>query len=182
MSSTLTEKAVVGRRVTFTYYRHLKDGPAVPGIITGTETAVNGAPLARVRLDGTRSTITPPIDYEGLTYLDEVVDVPDLPMGPFTPVADDRNGIYALDGVLYAAVGEDGETLVVLTDDLEAAKTVARHHAKSVDLDLDEDDLEAFEAERSVFEWEPENSESPWTVRTAEQGEAHAIRTYCLDA
>ena len=68
-------------------------------------------------------------------------------MGPFTPVADDRNGIYALDGVLYAAVGEDGETLVVLTDDLETAKKVARHHAKSVDLDLDEDDLEYFETE-----------------------------------
>ncbi|MFD0509399.1 hypothetical protein ACFQ0G_53835 [Streptomyces chiangmaiensis] len=97
MTTTIAHpKAVAGRRVTFTYFRDLDvaDGPEYPGIVTGTETAANGILLARIRLDGTRSNLAIPADYEGLTYLDEVVPVPELPMGRFLPVADDRNGFY----------------------------------------------------------------------------------------
>lgn len=181
-TTTLEDLAVVGRRLLFTRFRELGDGPEHPGIITGLETGDSGALRALIRIDGTRSTLSTPVDYEGLTYLDEVVDVPDLPMGPFTPVADDRNAIREHDGVLYAQVGEDGEWLVVITDDLAAAKNVARWHAKDIGLALDEDDLDAFEAEWSVFEWQPENAECPWTVRPAEDGEILAVHTYGLYA
>jgi hypothetical protein len=184
MTSTLEDLAVAGRRVTFTYYRHLKDGPAVPGIITGTETAVNGAPLARVRLDGTRSTITPPIDYEGLVYLDEVVPVPELPMGRFTPERSDTNGFWEKEGVLLAAICEDGEDLIVITDDREKAITAARAYLVDEALvDLDYVNFEHIRAHWAVFEWEPEDAEFPWTVRwDAAEGDDQAIRIHYLPA
>src|SRR5205823_1111058 len=102
MTSTLTEKAVVGRRITFTYYRDLDQPgpPAYPGIITGTQPGYSGGLVARIRLDGKRSNLAIPVDYEGLTYLDEVVPVPELPMGRFIPVASDENGFYEKAGVL----------------------------------------------------------------------------------
>lgn len=184
MTSTLEDLAVAGRRVTFTYYRHLESGPAVPGIITGTEPAVNGALLARVRLDGTRSTLTPPVDYEGLTYLDEVVPVPELPMGRFTPERSDTYGFYEKDGVLIAAICEDGEDLIVITDDREKAIAVA--HAYLDDqawVDLDYVDFDDIRAHWAVFEWEPEDAESPWTVRwDAAEGDDQAIHIFYLPA
>jgi hypothetical protein len=182
MTSTLEHMAVVGRRVTFTYHRHLGGGPAYPGIITGTEPAVNGALLARVRLDGTRSTLTPPVDYEGLRYLDEVVPVPELPMGRFTPERSDANGFWEKEGVLLATIGEDGEDLVIIADDRDKAIAAATAYVREVQVDLDYVAFDDIRAHWAVFEWEPEDAESPWTVRAAEQGEAHAIHTYCLDA
>ncbi|MFD9004454.1 hypothetical protein ACFV0T_26435 [Streptomyces sp. NPDC059582] len=183
--TTIEERAVVGRHVTFTHYRDLAvvESTQHPGIITGLEPGLaSGSLVARIRLDGTRSNLVLPADYEGLTYLDEVTDVPDLPMGAFTPVADDRNGFYEVEGALYAAIGEDGE-LVILTDDLDVAKKVARAYSAENYLGLDDEDLEAFEPSWAVFTWEPEDAESPWTVNwDAAEGDDHAIRIYRLPA
>lgn len=184
MSSTLETKAVTGRRITFTYYRHLADGPAHPGIITGTETAVNGALLARVRLDGTRSTLTPPVDYEGLTYLDEVVPVPELPMGRFTPEASDANGFWEKEGVLLAAIGEDGEDLVIITGLREEAIAAARAYLDDQAwVDLDYVDFDDIRTHWAVFEWEPEDAECPWIVHwDAQESDDQAIRIHYLPA
>ncbi|MBE4761808.1 hypothetical protein [Streptomyces caniscabiei] len=186
MSSTLTEKAVVGRRIEFTYHRGLTDNRAdlqAQGIITAAEPGYNGALLARVRLDGHRSNLHVPADYEGLTYLDEVVPVPELPMGPFTPVADDTNGFYEKAGVLVAAVGEDGEVLIVLTDDPAKARAAASEYAEWFGLDPDYVDQKDLSPRWAVFEWEPEDSESPWTVRwDVTETDDHAVRIYHLPA
>lgn len=186
MTSNLTEKAVAGRRVEYAYHRSLADDQATlyaPGIITGTEPGYNGALLAKVRLDGQRSTLHVPVDYDGIRYLDEVVPVPDLPMGPFTPVADDENGFFDMAGVLVAAIGEDGEALIVLTDDLSQAFAAASAYGKEVGYDPDYVDRKLFQPCWAVFEWEPEDSDSPWTVRwDAEQGDDQAIRIHYLPA
>jgi len=161
-----TEKAVAGRRITFTYYRDLDlaDGPTYPGIITGTEPGLSGALRALIRLDGTRSTLSIPVAYEGLTYLDEVIEVPELPMGRFLPFASDEFGFYEKAGVLVAAIGEDGEDLIVVTDDLAKARAAVTDYADWTGLDPDYVDLEDLRAKWAVFTWEPEDAECPWTV------------------
>lgn len=182
MTSTLTEKAVVGRRIEFTYFRELKqpNPQAFPGIITGTEPGYSGNLLALIRLDGTRSTLRTPIDYQGLTYLDEVTEVPDLPMGPFTPVADDRHGLWEKDGILYATIGEDGYDLVLITTDQTAALAVARAHLEDSLGDLDYVDFDRMTGYQAVFEWEPEDAECPWTVRWPADGYEKAVHIYYL--
>lgn len=180
MSSTLVEKAVVGRRIELAYYRDLKndgaDATYHPGIITGVDGGV------WIRLDGTRCNVRSPIDYEGLRYLDDVVPVPDLPMGPFTPAADSEHGFYEKAGVLLATIGEDGEDLVILTDDRAKAAAAAAAYDAEIGLDLDSVDYGALRAKWAVFEWEPEDSESPWTVRWASEGDDMAIHLYFLPA
>lgn len=189
MNTTLEELAVEGRRVTFTYHRdrNLPDGYAWPGIITGTEPGLSGKPQALIRLDGRRSTLSIPVDYEGITYLDEVVPVPDLPMGRFQPVADDRNGFYEKAGVLVAAIGEDGEDLVIVTDDQTAARAAAYAFSDQMGLGLESVDCVDFEVMRpcwAVFEWEPEDAECPWTVNWdgVREGDEKAVRIYYLPA
>jgi len=186
MTETALESlAVTGRRVTFTYHRdrELPDAPVHPGIVTGTEPGLNGALLAQVRLDGTRCTLTPPADYEGLTYLDEVVPVPDLPMGRFLPVADDRNAFYEKAGVLLAPIGEDGEDWVIVTGDAVKARAAAAEYAEETGVDLGYVDFDALEPCWAVFEWEAEGSDCPWTVRwDATEGEVMAVRIHYLPA
>lgn len=188
MSTPITDigaRAVTGRRVTFTYYRDLDqaDAPAYPGIITGTEPGYNGALLARIRLDGTRSNLSIPVGYEGLTYLDQVAPVPQLPMGPFTPVADDHMGFYEKAGVLLATLGEDGEDLVIVTDDLAKARAAASAYADEIGLDPDYVHLNHLHPLWAVFEWEPEDAECPWTVNwDAAEGDDQAVHIYYLPA
>jgi hypothetical protein len=183
-SSTLNDMAVAGRRVEYRVHRSLNDDRAdvyVPGIITGTEAAVNGSLLARVRLDGQRNSLALPADYDGLRYLDEVVDVPALPMGPFTPVADEMNGFLEREGVLLALLGEDGEDMVLITTDRDKARTAALAYAKETDLDLDYLDFDALDPKRVVFEWAPEESEYPWSVHwDAIESDAHAVHVFFL--
>jgi hypothetical protein len=185
MISTLTEKAAVGRRVTFTYYQDLKqpDGPAYPGIITGTEPGLSGALLARIRLDGQRSNLAIPIDYEGLTYLDEVVPVPELPMGRFIPAAGEQPGFSEHAGVLVAALGEDGEDLVIVTDDPAKARAALTAYAEWVGIDVDYVDADDLSPYWAVFEWEPEDAEGPWTARwDAVKGDDQDVHIYYLPA
>lgn len=176
----LPAEAVVGRHVEFSYRR--EPGTWHPGIITALEPGYDGDLLACVRIDGTRYTLRVPTSSPRLRYLEQVTDVPALPMGPFTPTADPRNGIYALDGVLYAAIGEDGEDLVVVTGDLEVAKQVARQHAADAEWDLDETALEGFRPEWAQFVWEPEDAESRWVWTPASKGNEHAVHAYYLPA
>lgn len=183
MSSTLEDLAVVGRRIAFTYYRDLPDGPAHPGIITGRFPSQGASVNVELRLDGMRHSLHIPPNYQGLRYLDEVVPVPALPMGRFHPFRSDSNGFWEKEGVLLAAVGEDGEDLVVITDDRDQAIAAARAYLQEVDVDLDYVDLDDIRAHWAVFEWEPEDAESPWSVRwDAEEGDDMAIRIHYLPA
>lgn len=184
MTSTQTEKAVVGRRVTFTYHRDrgLPDPPAYPGIITSTEPGLSGCLLAVIRLDGHRSHLHIPVDYEGLTYLDEVTEVPDLPMGRFLPVADDRHGLWEYEGVLLATVGEDGENLVLLTDDPAKARAAATTYLTETGVDLDYVHFDSMRALWVVFAWEPDDSEYPWTWSDASEDDDQAVHVYYLPA
>ena len=186
MTMTLENLAVVGRRVEYAYHRSLTDDTATlwtPGIITGTEPGLNGGLLARVRLDGTRSPLVVPVGYDGLRYLNEIVPVPELPMGRFLPAADDKNGFYAKAGVILAPIGEDGEELVVVTDDPAKARAAVTAYAKETGLDLDYLDFDALKPLWAVFEWEPEDSESLWTVRMdAAEGNDMAVRIHYLPA
>jgi hypothetical protein len=186
MTSTLTEKAVAGRRVTFTYYRDLEKTDAVthPGIITGTEPGFSeGTLIARVRLDGKRSSMHIPATYEGLTYLDEIVPVPELPMGRFLPFSSDQNGFYEKADVLIAAIGEDGEDPIVVTDDLAKARAAVTDYADWTGLDPDYMGLDHLRPCWAAFTWEPEDWECPWTVNwAAAEGDDQAVHIYYLPA
>jgi|tagenome__1003787_1003787.scaffolds.fasta_scaffold20547336_2 hypothetical protein len=178
---TIDARAVRGRRIELTYYRELPDGPKHPGIITRVDPAEydNGV---WIRLDGTRCNVHARHDYEGLTYLDEVMDVPELPVGRFTPAASSQFGFYEHAGVLLAAINEDGEDLIVLTGDRDKAYAAAVAYLDEIGVDPDyvrSDRLRPFWA---VFEWQPEDSEMPWTVRWPADGEDHAVRIHYLAA
>ena len=179
MSSTLTEKAVVGRRVELALYRD-KDTYR-PGIIT----AVTGDQAAlRIRLDGTRYNIPTRTDHPYLRYLDEVVaPVPALPMGPFVPTADDMLGVW--ESVPLSTIGEDGEDLILLTDDPEKARAAALAYGTEVGLALDAVDYDALQPCWAVFTWEPEDAECPWTVNlnwVANASDDQAVRIHYLPA
>lgn len=182
MSPTLTEKAVVGRRITLTRYSDLQlpDPPARPGVITG---VAEDMASAWIRLDGTRYTQATRTDYPGLAYLDEVVPVPALPMGRFTPERSDENGFWEYGGVLLATLGEDGEDLVILTGDRDKARAAAASYGAVIGLDLDYVDYDGLQPYWAVFTWEPENAESPWTVNWGVvEGDEKAVRIHYLPA
>lgn len=183
MTTATDARAVRGRRVEFTYYRDLDqaDGPVYPGIITGTEPGLSGTLLARIRLDGTRSNLSIPVAYEGIKYLNEVVLVPDLPMGAFTPVADDRMGFYEKAGVLLTAIGEDGEDIVVITSDLDEARAAVTEYAQWAGYDPDYMNLDALHPYMALFTWEREDAECPWTVSFADRiADNQAVHIYYL--
>jgi hypothetical protein len=137
----------------------------------------------KLRLDGTRNSLYVPPNYQGLRYLDEIGPVPELPMGRFIPEASDSNGFYMQAGSLLAAIGEDGEELVIVTDDLAKAQAAATAWAKETGLDLDYLGLEDLDPRWVVFEWEPEDAECPWTVSwEASEGDDQAVHIYYLPA
>lgn len=178
MTSTLAERAVVGRRITLTYYRDLEldDPPAHPGIITS---APEDGTMVWVRLDGKRYTLAARTDFQGLTYLDDVVPVPALPMGRFTPTAADMAGVW--EDVALATVGEDGEDLVLLTDAPDKARTAAKAYDADIGVDTACVDYDKVRAMWAVFEWQPEDSEKPWTVTfDAQEGVDQAVRIHYL--
>lgn len=180
MTSSLVQKAVVGRRVTLTYYRDLQlpNPPVHPGIITSVTEDQAGV---RIRLDGKRYNLPARADYRGLTYLDEVVPVPALPMGRFTPTAADLLGVW--EGVPLSTIGEDGEDLILLTGDLAKARAAAMAYDQEVGVHPDSANYDRIQACWAVFEWEPEDAEYPWTVRwDAAEGDDQAIRIHYLPA
>lgn len=176
MTDTLHTEAVVGRRVEFAYYRD-KD-TYLPGIIT----RITDDPASlRVRLDGARSNLAVPADYEGIRYLNEVVPVPALPMGRFHPTVAD------FDGSLYAGVPacefEDGD-IVILTADPETARAALPEYCKAMDMDPDYVDLALNQLNPRwvVFEWEPEDAECRWLMNFADEGADMAIHVHYLPA
>jgi len=184
MTAQTLEKAVVGRRVLFTRYSDLGNPNAArPGIITAL-VPTQGASV-KIRLDGERNSLHTRPDYQGLVYLDEVTDVPALPMGRFHPTPRDL-GDSVHHGVPVCQF-EDGTT-IALTDDKKAA--VAAMNAYIRDLvgvlyvpDVDTVTAEQVKARWAVFEWEPEDAESPWTARwDASEGDDMAIRIHYLPA
>jgi hypothetical protein len=181
MTITLEDLAVVGRRVEFAYYRSLHDDFEtlyLPGIITA---VTDDVASLRVRLDGQRSNLTVRPDYEGLRYLEQVVPVPELPMGRFTPTVDDLEGVW--EGVPLCSISEDGD-LIVLTGDRVKAIAAARTYLDEMGgVYLEDVDFDDIRAHWAVFEWEPEDAEFPWTVDwDAAEGDDHAIRIHYLPA
>lgn len=173
MKLTLQEKAVVGRRVEFAYYRDRDT--YLPGIIT----AITDDPtILRIRLDGRRSNLACRPDYEGIRYLDKVVPVPDLPVGAFTPTIDDFGGI-AYAGIPVCQL--DDEDIVILADDSGAARAALVAYCKAQDIDPEcaEDPLLGTWA---VFEWQPEDAESPWHVTFDTKGVDGAVHIHYLPA
>jgi hypothetical protein len=181
-TQTVYPKAEAGRRVLYTRYRDLPQGPEYPGVITSVDPDEPGASLL-VRLDGTRSNLFVRPNYEGLRYLDEVGPVPELPMGRFTPVASDTNGFYETAGVLLAVIGEDGEDFVILTGDQDKAREAVTVYAAEIGMDLDFIDFGLLHPYWAVFEWEPEDAECPWTVRwDASESDDQAVHIFHLPA
>ena len=183
MTTTPRNRPVVGRRVQHTRYRDLgKPGAAKPGIIT--ELFLNQGGQVKIRLDGQRWTMHVPANYQGLTYLDEVVPVPELPMGRFTPFASDQFGFYEKAGVLLAVIGEDGDEYVIVTDDIDKARAAATAYDEEIGVDTDSVDYGRLSPRWAVFEWEPEDAEMPWTVRWGAdlEGADHAVRIHHLPA
>lgn len=181
MTSTLAEKAVTGRRVEFAYYSNLQsDSETVwhPGIITAIEPGLTGVMLACIRLDGERrSGLHIPTDYEGLRYLDQVVPVPDLPMGRFTPTANDFGGDW--EGV--PVVQCESEDIVILTGDQTRAAVALDAFCK--DMLIDREYLPVMQSRWAVFEWEPEDAEYPWTVNwDVSEHDDQALRIFHLPA
>lgn len=180
MSSTLTEQAVVGRRVELTYYRDLDvaDSPTHPGIITGVSDDEAGL---WIRLDGKRYNLPVRPDYQGLRYLDDVVPVPALPMGRFTPTPADMLGVW--EDVPLSTIGEDGEDLILLATDRNKAIAAAVAYSREIGLDLDDVDFDVIRPCWAVFEWEPEDAECLWTVNwDAAEGDDQAVHIYYLPA
>lgn len=173
-TTTLEDLAVRGRRVELALLRD-KDN-YLPGIITN----VPGDQAALwVRLDGKRYSLPVRPDHEYLRYLDEVVDVPALPMGPFTPSEADMAGVW--EGVPLATIGEDGEALILLTDDRDKAIQAATAYDQEIGVDIHYVDYDRMAGHWAVFTWEPEDAESPWTVCwDAQESDDHAIRIYFL--
>ncbi|MFF1298205.1 MULTISPECIES: hypothetical protein [unclassified Streptomyces] len=185
MTTAIDARAVPGRRILFTRFSDLdKPDAAKPGVITGLVPEQRSS--VQIRLDGSRSTLHAPPDYQGLTYLDETGPVPDLPMGRFTPTVDEMEGEW--EGVLLCSIGEDGD-VIALTDNHEKAVraiTVYRREMAGCVYDpefdaVDPDDVKAWWA---IFEWQPEDAEMPWTVHWDDdlEGTDHAIRIHHLPA
>ncbi len=174
MSSNLTDKAVVGRRII---HDHAARKQKLPGIITGLNDGEAGGFF--VRLDGDRDSVFVPSKFAWrVTFLDEVTEVPALPMGPFTPTGRDI-GEYA--GVMVCELAS--EDVIVLTADLKAARTGLTAYLHQAGWDLDYVDWDRLEPRWAVFEWEPEGSDALWTVRwDASEGDDHAVHIYYLPA
>lgn len=184
MTDTLTptDLAVVGRRIEFAYYSNLQSDSDTlwhPGIITAIEPGYT-TQLACIRLDGERrSGIRVPFDYEGLRYLDQVVGVPALPMGRFTPAAANLKA-ETYEGVPAVEL-EEGD-LLILTDDQDRAGRILTAYAMANDWALDGLGADRLKKRWVAFEWAPEDAEYDWLVGDAAPGDEHAVHVHYLPA
>ncbi|MFJ6348619.1 hypothetical protein ACIQKB_03980 [Streptomyces sp. NPDC092046] len=181
--TTLPAQATVGRRVAFTHHRDLSKACRDQiGIITAIDTGQRAA--LRIRLDGSRSNLNVAPDYEGLRYLDEVVPVPELPMGRFQPSAQHPGMDYIYDGVLVVEF-EDGDMVAITEDRARAEAAVATYLRDQAGIDDEADIREALAdltSRRVVFEWEPEDAECAWFMNPAVEGDDQALGVHYLPA
>ncbi|MFB7592384.1 hypothetical protein [Streptomyces sp. NPDC056169] len=174
--TVLPAEAVAGRRVEFAYYRD--QDVYLPGIIT----AITDDPASlRVRLDGTRSNLACRADYEGIRYLDQVIPVPDLPMGRFHPTVRD------FDGTLYAGIPVcefEDEDIVLLTPDPTTARAALAAYLDDhgMDPEYHRHHPDCLELRWVVFEWQPEDAECPWLMTFGTGGADMAVQIHYLPA
>jgi hypothetical protein len=179
MTATLIDaRAVRGRRITLHGYASLDH--ALHGIVTAVD---NEHPVLRIRLDGHRSNIVVRADSPDLTYLDEVTEVPDLPMGRFLPTAENlRGSVY--DGITVCDFDDDD--LAVLTDNRDQAATaVSAHLRESWGVEDDEvirDHVRDLTDRWAYFAWEPEDAEHAWQMHWCEPGDDMAVHIHYLPA
>lgn len=179
MSSTVKEKAVVGRRILF---NHASRGPDQPAVITRLKVKEEGFGGGfYIRLDGQRSQTWVPDKFEWrVTYLDEVVPVPDLPMGRFQPTVKELDGEW--EGVLVCTVSEDGD-IILLTTDREAAVRAATAYFTEYGVDLNYVNFDSLVPRWAVFTWLPEDAETDWSVSWgARKKDDQAVHVYLLPA
>lgn len=175
MNTTLKEKAVVGRRIL---HDHVSRGPDQPGIITRLNPGEAGGFF--VRLDGDRHAFfIPPKFTDRVTFLDQVTDVPALPMGRFHPTTDQLEGEW--EGVPACTVSEDGDLVLLTTDKAKAMSAATAYFTWAGD-DLDYVNFDRLRLVWAVFEWEPEGADADWTVKWAADWADQAIQLYFLPA
>ena len=158
--------AEVGRHVTVDWY----GARQMPGIITD----IPDNPL-RVRLTGTRSSVVLHPTSPHLTYLTKVIQVPELPMGAFTPTPEaDQEGTW--EGIGITSL-DDCSTLAITGDKHQAMAALNAYHRELCEWpNLAGDDkpnateadlLKLLEVRQVVFEWQEEGDEYPWLIRPA---------------
>ncbi|MFD5975535.1 hypothetical protein [Streptomyces bacillaris] len=177
--ATLPAQAVIGRRVEFAYYRDQTT------FLPGTITAITDDPASlRIRLDGKRNNLACRPDYNGIRYLDQVIAVPDLPMGRFTPTGSETGFDHAFDGV--AVVEFEAGDMAALTPDRAKAEAAIATYLREVLGMEDESEIRDEVAElrlRSVaFEWQPEDADADWHMDDAEPNTDHAVQVHYLPA
>lgn len=169
-------KAQIGRRVTFAHHH---DPIEHPGIITA---VLDG--VVKVRLDGQRSNLHVPVDFDGLRYLDEVTAVPALPMGRFYPTAKDL-GDFVFDGVAVVGFDEDEDAIVLTAERAKAVAAASTYLREACDIDDEatvREEVSHMERRWVVFEWQPEDAECPWLMDWASEGDDMAVQLHYLPA
>ncbi|MFF6903460.1 hypothetical protein [Streptomyces hydrogenans] len=183
MPEPLPAQAVVGRRIAFTHHRDLnKASRDQHGVITGIDTEQRAA--LRIRLDGARSNLNVTPDYEGLHYLDEVVPVPELPMGRFQPSTGQPGMDYVYDGVLVVEF-EDGDMVAITGDRAKAEAAVATYLREQAGIDDEGDIRHALGdlVDRDVFfAWEPEDADCAWFMHPADADPTDVMNVHYLPA
>lgn len=181
MTTTETRhpKAEAGRRVTYEFYNARKPHP---GVITRTKTTGNGDLIALVRLDGQRSSMHVPVDLDGLTYLDEIGPVPELPMGRFQPNLQHPGIDWEYDGVIVVRF-EEGDLAAITADRAKAEAAVATflRERDGIEDESDiSDELAELKPQWAVFEWEPEDAECAWLMNYATENDDQALQVHYL--
>ncbi|WP_097964998.1 hypothetical protein [Streptomyces sp. or20] len=179
----LPAEAVIGRRIAFSYRDDLRH---IPRDQVGTITAIadDQPRCLRIRLDGARSGIYVRPDYENLRYLDEIITVPVLPMGRFTPTGAEAGFDHAFDGVSVVEF-EEGD-MAALTPDRAKAEAAIATYLREVHGMEDESEIRDQVAElrlrNVVFEWQPEDADVDWHVRFDAEGFDGAVQIHYLPA
>lgn len=168
-AQALPGQAVPGRRVT---YRH----PILDTDLTGSIEKVDEGTLLRVRLDGHRRPITVQASSELVTYLDEVTDLPPIPVGRFTPIPEELNAVRA--GVPLAVIGAND--LILLTTDPDAAIAAATDYLPDMGYNPATVDWTTLETRWAGFDWPEDTTRFDWILTWVAEGDDQALHVHYL--